>query len=173
MEKEKSIYACYEEIKQREISELKDAVTAHGGKYEFGIDGPFINVNYDDGPEDVTVGRVEIQHIGDTEIVVIYDTTGEHIKNDDIAYGNIEFITKSIPKKKKKEWSGDTLLLCEAVSELSNLLYGPLYLKLQDSFEVDQEIVRLAVAFEESFDSDDFLGEIDKYAREYFKTISS
>jgi len=172
MEEKKSIYACYEEIKQREISELKDAVKAHGGKYKFGADGPVITVNYDEGPEDVTVGCVEIQNLSDTEIVVIYDNVGEQIKNDDIAYGHIEFITDNIPKKRKYEWSDETMRLCEAVSELSNLLYGALYLKLQDSFAVDREIIRLAIDFEESFDSGDFLDEIDLYAQEYFKTIN-
>ena len=99
MNEQKSIYACYEEIKQREIRELKDAVKAHGGKYKFGANGPVINVNYDCGPEDVTVGCVEIQNLSDTEIVVIYDTVGEQINKDDIAYGHIEFITKSIPSR--------------------------------------------------------------------------
>ena len=171
MEEKKSIYAAYEEIKAREISELMDAVRSHGGRYEFQLgEHPTICVNYDEGPVDETVSSVEIQSLSDNERLVIYDNIGQEIKKDDIAYGNIEFITSSIPKKRKIEISDETSRLCETVAELSNYLYGPLYLKWQDSRSVDQEIIRIAKVFEETFDVDtmDFIDEIDKFAKNYF-----
>lgn len=66
----------------------------------------------------------------------------------------------------------ETRRFCETVSELSHLLYGSLYLKLQDSFAVDQEIINLSVDFERTHGNDgDFLTAIDDYARECFKKI--
>ena len=171
MEEKKSIYAAYEEIKAREISELMNAVRFHGGWYKFGANAPVICVNYDEGPEDVTVGSVEIQNISDHEYVIIYDTTGEDIKKDDIAYGNIDFITSSITKKRNIKVSEEMCRLCETVAELSNLLYDTLYFKYKDSKEVCAEIRRLAVESEETFDMSrqDFLTEIDEFADKYVK----
>ena len=99
MNNDKSIYACYEEIKQREISELKEKVRNSGGQYVFPKEHPFILCNFDEGPCDIHVGSVEIQNISDYESVVILDDEGNQIKLSDIAYGNIEFITESIPAK--------------------------------------------------------------------------
>lgn len=98
MNKDKSIYACYEEIKQREISELKEKVRLMNGQVIFSAtEAPCVLVNYDEGPSDVRVGSVEIQNLSETEIVCIYDTFGEQIKISDIAYGHIEFISDAIP----------------------------------------------------------------------------
>lgn len=99
MDKDKSIYACYEEIKQREINELMEKVRLMKGQYVFPtLEAPCVLVNFDDGPcEDVRVGSVEIQNVSETEILCIFDTFGDQIKLSDIAYGHIEFITDSIP----------------------------------------------------------------------------
>lgn len=99
MNKDKSIYACYEEIKQREINELMEKVRLMKGQYVFPtLEAPCVLVNFDDGPcEDVRVGSVEIQNVSETEILCIFDTFGNQIKLSDIAYGHIEFITESIP----------------------------------------------------------------------------
>lgn len=98
MDKDKSIYACYEEIKQREINELMEKVRLMKGQYVFPtLEAPCVLVNFDDGPEDVRVGSVEIQNVSETEILCIFDTFGNQIKLSDIAYGHIVFISESIP----------------------------------------------------------------------------
>lgn len=97
MNKDKSIYACYEEIKLREISELAEKVRNAGGKYIFPKEHPSILCNFDEGPCDIHVGSVEIQNVSDLEFVAIFDDDGNQIKLSDIAYGHIEFITESIP----------------------------------------------------------------------------
>ena len=99
MENKKSIYACYEEIKQREINELMEKVRLMKGQYVFPtLEAPCVLVNFDDGPcEDVRVGSVEIQNVSETEILCIFDTFGNQIKLSDIAYGHIEFITDAMP----------------------------------------------------------------------------
>ena len=98
MNNDKSIYACYEEIKQREISELMEKVRISGGQYIFKKnEHPYIMCNFNDGPSDVCVSSVEIQNISGTEVLVIFDNDSEQIKLSDIAYGHISFITDSIP----------------------------------------------------------------------------
>lgn len=97
MNKDKSIYTCYEEIKQREISELQEKVRNSGGRYIFPKEHPFVLCNFDEGPCDVHVASVEIQNVSDNEFVVIFDDEGNQIKQSDIAYGHIEFISESIP----------------------------------------------------------------------------
>jgi len=100
MNNNKSIYACYEEIKQREISKLKEKVRAVGGQYVFPKnERPIVLANFDLGPADVSVATVEIQTISDTEIVVVCDFAGQQIMLSDIVYGNIEFITDAIPAR--------------------------------------------------------------------------
>ena len=98
MNKDKSIYACYEEIKQREISELTEKVRIMKGQYIFpATEAPCVLCNFDEGPSDVRIGSVEIQNISDTEVLCIFDTFGDDIKLSDIAYGHIEFISDAIP----------------------------------------------------------------------------
>ena len=180
MEEKKSIYACYEEIKQREISELKDAIKAHGGKFVFDpdVNAPEVlcNLKYG-GPADVRIMSVSIddqgfltiigQERGESGCADWYESETE-ISLSEIAYGHIEFITNSIPKK-KHVLSDETSRLCETVAELSNILYRTLYFKFEDTFAVCGEIRRLAVKFEESFDKDkqDFILAIDQFAKDY------
>ena len=109
MNEQKSIYACYEEIKLREIRELKEKLSAFGGVAHFGpdytgegatgVDMPCICVHFDEGPLDVRVHAVSICEGGILEILGSIETDNypRTIKLDDIAYGNIEFITDSIP----------------------------------------------------------------------------
>lgn len=98
MNEQKSIYACYEEIKQREIRELKERVKAVGGRYEFNkSDAPYVLCNFDSGPADI-----RIVSINEHDQIFGYDEeAGEKIQiyYDDIKYGHIEFITDSIRVK--------------------------------------------------------------------------
>lgn len=109
MNNDKSIYACYEEIKQREIRELKAKLKAFGGVAHFGpdytgegatgVDMPYICVHFDEGPLDVRVHAVSLCQGGVLEILGSIETANYPIpiKIDDIAYGHIQFITDSIP----------------------------------------------------------------------------
>jgi hypothetical protein len=106
--KDKSIYACYEEIKQREISELKEKLKAFGseahfgpdytGKGETGKDFPFVLCNFDYGPVDMKIMAVRLK---DDELQILgYDTDAGQYVNislDNIAYGHISFISDNIP----------------------------------------------------------------------------
>lgn len=108
MDKDKSIYACYEEIKQREINELKEKLKLFGGEAHFGPDYtgegetgkdcPFVLCNFDYGPVDMKIMAVRIE---DDELQVLgYDNdAGQYINIslNDIAYGHIEFISDAIP----------------------------------------------------------------------------
>jgi hypothetical protein len=112
MENEKSIYACYEEIKQREINELKEKLKAFGGEAHFGPDytgegatgneKPYICIHGDEGPYDVRVYSVILE---ENDILTILGSTYDEekypseIKISDIAYGNISFISDSIPAR--------------------------------------------------------------------------
>jgi len=109
MNEQKSIYACYEEIKQREIRELKKTLEAFGGVAHFGpdysgegavgSDMPYICVHFDEGPLDVRIHAVSLSQDGHIEILGSIETDDypESISIDDIAYGQIEIITEAIP----------------------------------------------------------------------------
>lgn len=110
MSKDKSIYACYEEIKQREIEELKEKIVAFGGCAQFGCDytgkdatgtnHPYVCIHGDEGPYDV---RIEWCSYKDDLLVIMgYDEEAGQpidINIDDIAYGHIEFISDNIPAR--------------------------------------------------------------------------
>lgn len=112
MNNDKSIYACLEEIKQREICELKEKLKNFGGVAHFGPDysgegatgndKPFICIHSDEGPYDVRVYSVSLDK--DDHLTILGSTYDEEeypsdINIRDIAYGNISFITESIPSK--------------------------------------------------------------------------
>ena len=110
MNNDKSIYACYEEIKQREISELKEKLEAFGGVAHFGPDYtgegqtgkdfPFILCNFDFGPMDMKVMAVSLR--GSDLTILGYDAEFDEykeIKLSDIAYGQLSFITDAIPSR--------------------------------------------------------------------------
>lgn len=185
MEQKKSILACYEEIKRREVKELENALRDAGREVKFSEgNAPMVMCNlngFEPHPADVRITRVELRDEEDEDVLYIFGQEkgmsgcstwfeGEmEINISDIAYGHIDFITSEIPKR---IISDETSRLCETVSELSNLLYKKLYDKYEDSFAVDQEIIRLALKFEGQYDRHtDFLLEIDKFADECVKSI--
>lgn len=103
MEEKKSIYACYEELKQCEINELKAAIKMVGGEFVFNRK-PIVMVNRDGcypHPCDVCITSVEMS---DDDLLTIRgyesgDDTEEifDVDLDDIAYSHISFITEAIP----------------------------------------------------------------------------
>ena len=100
MNNDKSIFACLYEIRQREISELTEAVRAQGGQYIFMInDRPSVLCTLASGPSYVKVGSVEIQNVSDEERLIIFDIDGNQIMLDDIVYGYMEYITAVVPNK--------------------------------------------------------------------------
>lgn len=112
MNNDKSIYACLEEIKQREIAELKAKLRAFGGAAHFGLDytgegatgneKPFVCIHGNEGPYNARIYAVSLDE--DNCLTILGSTYDEEdypseIKLSDIAYGHIEFITDSIPAK--------------------------------------------------------------------------
>ncbi len=108
MEEKKSIYECYQEIKQREISELKEAIKEAGGDVLFDLDdAPTILVNFDGyfpHPADVRVSQVRLK---DEKLLIDGQEKDESgcaewyeddspIYIEDIAYGHVSFITAEI-----------------------------------------------------------------------------
>ena len=109
----KPIYDCYQELKQREIRELEDAVRKAGGSVEFDEDSaPIVIVNFDGympHPADVRIVRVKLsddklhidgcekeasgcaQWFGDEKPIDVNDICGGHILyiTDDITAGNV------------------------------------------------------------------------------------
>ena len=112
MEEKKSIRACYEEIKRREVRELEDAVRAAGGEYVFKKYRPIVmcNINgFEPHPADVVITRVELRDEEDEDVLYIfgyekgvsgcatwYDDNEMEVNISDIAYGHIDFITSDI-----------------------------------------------------------------------------
>lgn len=118
--KNKSIYAAYEEIKQREIEELKNKLKAFGGAAHFGpdytdegatgVDCPIVmcNINgFEPHPADVRIMSVGLSSEGNLIIMgcetgnsgcASWDEDEREIPLEDIAYGHIEFITDAIPE---------------------------------------------------------------------------
>lgn len=183
MEEKKSIYAAYEEIKAREISELKEAIK-NSGHWKIKFDkenAPVVMCNFDgDMPHPCDVRILEVTLVDDNlniygEEKVVSGGAESYegyysIPKSSIAYGHIDFITSAIPNKKESEKLDQyKSCLCETVSELSHHLYGPLYIKLGDSAAVNMEIIKLAEEFEEMHDwnETDFLLQIDEFVKDY------
>lgn len=110
----RTICQCYEEIKQREIAELKERVRPYGwvrfirdtdwdeyddadeNKEHFIVsDGVFVMVN-DGEPHDEHIVEVSIQE--NDRLCIIAQNEGEDyiVSLEDIAYGHIDFITSAI-----------------------------------------------------------------------------
>lgn len=184
MSNEKSISECYEEIKQREIEELKKKVRGRGGKYEFdkGWDAPEVlcDLKYD-GPASVIITSVYVDDKGFLSITgkIHYDTGfGESYGLDngiavsDIAYGGLSVISEAIPGVKDVVLTDDMRYFSETVGELSHLMYDKLYEKYEDTFVVLQKITDLSIEFERHFvRHHDFLLEIDDYAKDCLAKI--
>lgn len=184
MNNEKSISECYEEIRQREIEELKKKVRGRGGKYEFyeDEDAPEVlcYLKYE-GPVDVMITSVEV----DANNRLIIDgkphyhsgcgSSYGHIETigvSEIAYGEMSVICEAIPKVKDIVLTDDMRRFSETMGELSHLIYDKLYEKYEDTFVVLQTIIDLSIKFESNFvPSHDFLLEIDEYAKKCLEKI--
>lgn len=192
----KTIYDAYQEIKQREISELKDAVRNAGGEVEFQEDNaPIVMVNFDGyfpHPADVRITRVKLkddellidgQEKGVSGCAEWFDSDEYPIEVDDIAYGHIDFITSEIVRINKRndvqlDLGKDAFAFGETLVEFSHLLYDKFYEKYQDSFEVMHAIYYKALSFEKELkekgrydDDEDYLLAIDKRAEEILKEL--
>ena len=184
MSNEKSISACYEEIKQREIEELKKKVRGRGGKYEFyeDEDAPEVlcRLKYG-GHANVMITSVSVDSRGILSITgKIYFETGfgesygldNEIAVSDIAYGGLSVINEAIPKVKDIVLTDDMRRFSETVGELSHLMYDKLYEKYEDTFVVLQKIIDLSIEFERRFvPHHDFILEIDEYAKKCLAKI--
>lgn len=116
MNSEKSIRALYEQIKQRELQELENAVRNNGGGAVFHEDyAPVIMCNFNGyypHPADVRITRVELLDEEDEEVLRIYgqekDSAGgsdyfceeREINVADIAYGQLSYITQELTTEK-------------------------------------------------------------------------
>jgi len=175
---EKTIYAAYEEIKQREIRELKNKLNAIGGSYVFRKIKPCVLCNFDSeyGPSDVVVTEAEVSNGNLVITGYLKDTFSDEFRIDvsEIAYGHIDFITSAVPEP---ELSDKMRLLCETVAMLSADLFDSINERLPDHTAVCEEIVRLAQKFEYELDwehtseTKDYLDELDRFENEYLKSI--
>lgn len=116
MNSEKSIRAAYDEIKQRELTELENAVRNEGGGVAFSeYYAPVIMCNFNGyypHPADVRITRVELLDEEDEEVLRIYgQEKGQsgcsdwyederEINITDIAYGQLSYITQSMMYEK-------------------------------------------------------------------------
>lgn len=180
----KSISACYEEIKQREIEELKKKVRGRGGKFAFDEDedAPEVlcNLKYE-GPADVMITSVEVcenDYLYITGRVHYHSGCGssygdvDSISVSDISYGGLSVICDAIPDLKDIVLADETRRFCETVGELSHLMYDKLYEKYEDTFVVLQKIIDLSIEFERRFVRGyDFLLEIEDYAKDCLAKI--
>ena len=191
MNNEKSIRAAYDEIKQRELTELENAVRNEGGGVAFPEDyAPVIMCNFNGyypHPADVRITRVELLDEEDEEVLRIYgQEKGQsgcsdwyederEINITDIAYGQLSYITQSIKPKKVFNISVETRNFSETVAEISYALYEKIYDKLEDSFATQAEIIHLAIQFEREHDwlYEDFLDEMEKFTRQQLQKYES
>lgn len=196
MSKEKSIHACYEEIKRREVKELEDAVRDNGGGVVFQKDSaPMIVVNFGGfcpHPADVLITRVELCDEEDEDVLRIYGREKcssacsdwyedeREINISDIEYGHIEFITSECysPYKNKKRHGDKNYLIMETAIFMAWNMFEMMYNAENGmgQFEVCSEIIRLAKEFEETrtwnvsdddYDEGLYFDELDKFEKEY------
>lgn len=181
----KTIYDAYQEIKQREISELKDALRNAGGEVEFQEDNaPVVMVNISGGhyshSADVVITRVCLK---DDHLLIDGREKGmsgcaewledeDPIEVDDIAYGHIDFITSEIVSKNKHKEE----LLLETIVQLSADIYKQVYDHCECYTEASAEIIRLAREFEKELnwkedDERDYIIELEKFENEYLESI--
>lgn len=181
----KSIYDAYQEIKQREISELKDAVRKAGGEVEFQeYNAPTVMVNFDGyfpHPADVRITRVKLkddellidgQEKGVSGCAEWFDSDEYPIEVDDIAYGHLDFITSEIVRNNKRKEN----LLLETIVQLSADIYKQVYDHCECYTEASAEIIRLAREFEKELnwqddDERDYIVELEKFENEYLESI--
>jgi len=180
----KTIYDAYQEIKQREIKELKDALRNAGGEVEFREDkAPIVMVNFDGyspHPADVVITRVRLKD--DTLLIDGQEKEAsgcaEWLKDespievDDIAYGHLDFITSEIVSKNKRREN----LLLETIVQLSADIYRQVYDHYECYTSASSEIIRLARQFEKELnwqedDERDYIIELDKFEREYLESL--
>ena len=101
MNKDKSIYACLEEVKQREVCELKQKLTmCDERKFRFDSKGPYVTIN-DGTPHDIRITEAGLDDECCLHILAYDENAGQYIDVDldDIIYGHIEFISDSIPAR--------------------------------------------------------------------------
>lgn len=185
MEENKSINACYEEIKRREIKELRNAIRNAGCKVEFcDYNAPIIICNfnkYDPRTANVRITCVELRDEVDEDVLYIFGqeqgTCGcstcfeeeKEINISDIVFGQIEIITSEIPDK--------MALLHETIAQLSADIYNKVYNHCESYTDTCNEIIRLAKKFEEELgwqggsDPRDYILELEKFEQEYLSTI--
>lgn len=185
MSNEKSISECYEEIKQREIEELKKKVRRRGGKYGFDEDwdAPEVlcNLKYE-GPVDVMITSVEVD--ANNRLIIDgkphyhsgCDSSYGHIETigvSEIAYGEMSVICEAIPSPPRIK---QTELVCETIVLLAADLYQKVYDKCECYTEACREIVRIANQFEEELnwvenDERDYIIELEKFEERYLESI--
>lgn len=199
MNEQKSIYAAYEKIKQREISELKERLRDFGGEAHFGLDyvgegatgtdNPIVMCNlngFEPHPADV---KIMYACINPNDVLCIYGCEKMNsggaswyedevcIPIEDIAYGQLDFITSAIPTDRYEPNN-------ELVMETAVILSADMALTLKIAkydwsiFEVAQEIISLARQFERELNwqspDDDYryLHELQKFEEKYLKSLS-
>lgn len=190
MNKKKSIYAAYEEIKQREINELKKKLRDFGGVAHFGpdytgegatgVDCPIVLCNFGCGPADMLVHAVSLTDDDCISILAYDQEAGQEIDMnlDDIAYGHISFITDLVPdvdiehKEKKERLVMETAIFM--AWDMFTQMYFPK--KGWGLFEVCHEIINLAKEFEhtrtwsvddEDYDEGRYFDELIKFENKY------
>jgi hypothetical protein len=102
--KHTDFYAMIKAVKHLEIKELKQAVRAHGGSYEWGEDDekPIVAINPDNSapePMDVEITKVYFRDDNlQVEGASKYSGEDEEFTLDDIFAGHISYIIEMIPE---------------------------------------------------------------------------
>lgn len=175
------IWAAYQEVWEREVSELKERLANVGGSYVFNAkDAPSVLVHFDDWAphsDNVLIGRVRL--VGEKVLIDGSTSAVEDIEDedwydtpiciDDIAYGHVSYITAKIPVLKEN-------LLLETIVQLSADIYKQVYDHCECYTEASAEIIRLAREFEKELnwqddDERDYIAELEKFENEYLESI--